>query len=35
VKGGNNLADGAVNEETLKHALKFVRKRGFSNEIEV
>ena len=35
IKGGNNLVDGAVNEETLKHALKFIRKRGFANEIEV
>lgn len=31
VKGGNSLADGEINEEGLKRAMKRVAKRGFGN----
>ncbi len=32
VKGGNNLVDGEINEETLKKTLKKISKRGFCNK---
>ena len=32
VKGGNNLVDGEINDETLKKTLKKISKRGFGNK---
>lgn len=32
VRGGNNLVDGEINEETLKRTLKKISKRGFGNK---
>lgn len=31
VKGGNNMIDGEINEETLKKTIKKISKRGFGN----
>jgi hypothetical protein len=35
VKGGNSIVDGVLNDDKLKYAIKVIKKRGFSHEIEV